>query len=1514
MVQEEVRNYEISVWSLQDDFITVLKMANIQRKGQTENGELKLNVDGTQELSFSIPMYIYDGIERIENPTWYSYKHGALIANMRKIKVILNKNTEYEDIFEFLIIKVTEKHDKGELYCEVECEGLAFHELGKTGYKISLSPDDFEEEYEEWFESDQSGSEPQQNIQYWLNKFMEPYPEDEEFIDAATWYYSIEMDWSAYTQFNGSEIIPRYSNIIYEDEYVASWETNETDDILRPHQVETYKEKWRPMEAEESNKYNLTQDLAEKFGVYCKYVYEHDENYRITARRVIFYNNFIEEGKGPIDITYKYHTSSISREMDCTDLVTKMYIKAIDDDLSESGKITIMDVDANKSKEDYLLNFDYVHTIGAIDDEAYNYIEKYEKEIRELNNQIIPLQDKLITLESKLPEEEAKLTIYSNSIVKAQEIRDESQAYIDSLVGKDGVIPITEGKPEQLYIRNLNGVRYIDITEKGIKVSSFKLYKDYNSTAAANQKLTNQIKIGKIEYDEVGNMIKATNLSGYGSSNFCYAIYEYSPKIYHQAVIDTQQIIIDDNTDKKKKQEQLINNIETQIENCQKSIQTKQDQKDELIKDFELLMGPALREGYWQPEDYDDYGDRYVDNFTLDNETKEISGTTPLASFIWDTELFEDEQKVYYEIGAEQQKQYYPGFVLTGVYGYQGKINWDNLGFLYYDNSTNHPNDPVYKKAFIAGSRAKLVFLRDLREEEGYYNKIWPVLLLTGFKDLPATEQAIIGNASKSGSDPYGRKIGSLTRKVDSSGNIYTQEVDYFNPTDAYIPPEWMKDKFQLVVPRIKLSSLAVKHSEDQLAIKYNNNMLEEYEDYSVLTRTNGGEDEIGYYITLDPGRMMREGLVNNQKLDILYTLSNANVSIYLDAIEVIKDSSQPQVSYSVDVAAVQKDYIRQVHRMLNRIVHINDPELKFENVQGYVSEVTLNLDRPWEDSIEIKNYKTKFEDLFTKIVASTEAMKKQSYVAGIVSNAFSADGSIQANAMQSALNNLQTLYKNGNTTFSIDPAHGIIFQNSEGILALRDGGLFGATQKVINYSTTSDPTPFLQLTTDWDWKTFVTPAGINLKNTINGQIDTNNVSIFAGDKKRFQLNADGLFAYKQTDNTNSIDEKQYVVLNSEGLFHVENGVNRVEVSWGGFKLRNKSGVPVFYANSTSGDLTIAGEIYAKSGWIGNTTANNGWYIGTDSNGWGFIGTDSDKDKATMGFRNVPWNNPDLNSNIALWIGGDIGQPDNGIEIAPFYVSKDGTMHASGAIIEGTITATDGQVGGWTVGSNYLGNANTLANSTIGFHINTGDNVVLWAGNTRAKAPFRVTANGKLTASDVSITGGSLDVNNGKFKVTPEGVLTAKEANITGTITANTVNALGIIDDAFKWQKVSGIQYASADNLQYGKLGSLIFLRGSFTYEVQDDNLGVIFGEGLPIAKSNNPSYMNFALTFTGYWTNIADLNMNGTIYCQLWNRGNTAYIYVDDIRREDGTRLKKSSQGGADHIYCYFNTFYNSI
>jgi len=77
---------------------------------------------------------------------------------------------------------------------------------------------------------------------------------------------------------------------------------------------------------------------------------------------------------------------------------------------------------------------------------------------------------------------------------------------------------------------------------------------------------------------------------------------------------------------------------------------------------------------------------------------------------------------------------------------------------------------------------------------------------------------------------------------------------------------------------------------------------------------------------------------------------------------------------------------------------------------------VTLKLDKPWEDTIEIKNYETKFEDLFTTIVAQTEAMKKSSLGLDSALQAFSrTTGLIDSDVLYNSLLNVTNLNLNFN-------------------------------------------------------------------------------------------------------------------------------------------------------------------------------------------------------------------------------------------------------------------------------------------------------------------------------------------------------------------------------------------------------------------------------------------------------------------------------------------------------------------
>lgn len=79
------------------------------------------------------------------------------------------------------------------------------------------------------------------------------------------------------------------------------------------------------------------------------------------------------------------------------------------------------------------------------------------------------------------------------------------------------------------------------------------------------------------------------------------------------------------------------------------------------------------------------------------------------------------------------------------------------------------------------------------------------------------------------------------------------------------------------------------------------------------------------------------------------------------------------------------------------------------------------------------------------------------------------------------------------------------------------------------------------------------------------------------------------------------------------------------------------------------------------------------------------------------------------------------------------------------ATFSGTLSATAGTIGGFNIGADYIRDAaNTMGLAST---VTGGDDVRFWAGAafaSRATAPFRVTEAGVVTASNLTITGGSV--------------------------------------------------------------------------------------------------------------------------------------------------------------------------
>lgn len=209
-------------------------------------------------------------------------------------------------------------------------------------------------------------------------------------------------------------------------------------------------------------------------------------------------------------------------------------------------------------------------------------------------------------------------------------------------------------------------------------------------------------------------------------------------------------------------------------------------------------------------------------------------------------------------------------------------------------------------------------------------------------------------------------------------------------------------------------------------------------------------------------------------------------------------------------------------------------------------------------------------------------------------------------------------------------------------------------------------------------------------------------------------------------------------------------------VTINGGSITIKDGNTINFKVDTDGTLT------AKKGTIAN------WTIGAD-----YIGSGATKNASQTGIASG------TGTDIVFWAGNNASNVNNSL----FRVLADGTMYS-----------TAGRIGGWYVGSDYIGNASTLATSTVGMYSGTGTS--FWAGGTQANAPFRVTNAGHMTTTSATIgnwtlsggtlsrtvanqgtitLGGSDAINvNDKFKVGYNGYMTSTSGLIAGWTISDT--------------------------------------------------------------------------------------------------------------------------------------------
>ena len=992
MIKNISRDYEVSIWTLQDSFIAILKQSNLENKGTIQDPQITLKDDGDNTFSFKIPMYIRentgvtepffkDGNVWRENPIWYTVRNGNLIANLRKIKVIFDKGGENEKVFEYIINNVKEEHEGYSKYCEVECGGLAFHELGKQGYEIELSQAIYDKDVQDWKENP-TDTMPINNINYWIEKVLA----------GSNWDYDINMDWSLYDGIIGPRANDdgvRQHTKVYDQPYISNWILNETNSELVAKSTVTdidKLEKRRIVEKSQSNRYNLLMAIAETFQVFCRFEYEHDDNYHITNRKVIFYNNFVKEAERYVDLNYGYNVSKITREMDSTDLISKMYVSTLTGTGTLTNEVNLQDVDANLSLENYLFNFEYLYKIGTISQEQYEAVRELEVKLRGKNIEYVENSKILTNLENEKNKLEAKLETLNNIIEEAEKIITDTEREDEA---KNAVSVYTESNPLQmLVIHNYvdKNWPYVKIPKKlgGIITNSLQIYSEkIDNLVNANTKITNFT----IERDEYGFLSK---ISFYVPGDnpvvpsYLYLTCNFNPKNPNEIIrsiwagkkdqSSNEQSEIKQRLYGLKEDEPEEGTIYYELDFYNNRNEEILQEKKQLIQSFERLMGPAIREGTWQPED------SYANYHTDENFTATLNGITTNSEdigFIWDTELFDGELKSSYKFGVNETRNYF--FVrldtinevidTNGLNFIYRDIYWQNIDPKLYSENDLRANHYLY---YGSDNGCKFIFLKDKNR-----NKIFPALLLLGVESL---DEIKIGNNSYTIASQInnGARLSNIV--YNSDGTVTETLIENVSAT-------LLNDKYYTIVyPRFFINADKYITTLPETKIYYDGEALKEFTDYKAPQYRDGK-----FYLTLNIDLSNYKNSLENYKFN--YFQSSAGEAMYLDAVEVLRENSVPKVSYTVEPAALDKNFMLTAYNRLGQLAHINDQELKFENVRGYFSEMNLNLDKPWEDNYTIKNYKTKFEDLFSTIVAQTEAMQKNSQLFSAVSNAFNTGG-----------------------------------------------------------------------------------------------------------------------------------------------------------------------------------------------------------------------------------------------------------------------------------------------------------------------------------------------------------------------------------------------------------------------------------------------------------------------------------------------------------------------------------------
>lgn len=315
---------------------------------------------------------------------------------------------------------------------------------------------------------------------------------------------------------------------------------------------------------------------------------------------------------------------------------------------------------------------------------------------------------------------------------------------------------------------------------------------------------------------------------------------------------------------------------------------------------------------------------------------------------------------------------------------------------------------------------------------------------------------------------------------------------------------------------RLALAKINLTNAEQEVARLYN--QMEDIQDQ--LDDIQSQKDAIFEEFENKYSHYIREGSWSSED----YGDSDL---YYLDAVIVSQTNAQPKVEYQIkvtDISAIEG--YEYIDFAIGDKTTVEDADFFGPGIKQSViiSELKRVLDDPSQDDITVQNYKTQFEDLFSRIEASiqTVEMKEGAYnrAASVVGN----NGAIDVEAM------VNSLYQLGQSGLGNTNPVSNITQDSEGLTSIDKNSSYKQLKIM-------DGKIYMTNNGGISWEPVVTSEGINVSYLKAGKIDTSQINIMSGNSAKFIWDKVGINAYSTDSTSGDVDYAKFVRLDQYGLY-----------------------------------------------------------------------------------------------------------------------------------------------------------------------------------------------------------------------------------------------------------------------------------------------------------------------------------------------------------------------------------------